>query len=291
MPTKWVGISALGETMDIREKADRTTLSGPAGDSLRWTFENLAPNPEGYQLLLRVQIGGADQVSECLASIAASQTPGGQATLLDLEATSPYGKSTDGTAIAPGQVVLSHRDRSRADFGQDFMHLRLPASAIGPDGTCVVQLTRLQSDAQLVLSKDNTLFLAQPGGSFVTNLLRGGLVVLAVAGLLASWTLLVASVSNLGIALLAGLTLYFAGSLLWIIPDALVYENYSLPMQRFLQLIMHLFPDLDRFGIAAALAAGRSITWYAVLMAWLYYSIYTACFLVGGWLILRKREL
>ncbi len=289
-PAEWTEVSPLGEVVAINEKTDRRPLSGPAGGAIRWTFKDLPSNPEGYELLLRVQLRG-ESVQQTLVSIAAAADPA-HFSLLSLHPNgSPYGQATDATGTAPGQLVLLHRDPSRADFGQDFAHLLLPASAVAPDGTCVVQVTRLQSDVQIVMTKEATLLVAQPGGSFIANLLRAGLVVMGIAALLAAWTLLVASLSNLGVTLLAGLTLYFAGSILWIIPDALVYDGYSVPMQRLLQLVMNVFPDLERFDVAGSLAAGRSVTWKAVGLSWLYYGIYTAVFLTVGWLTLRKREL
>jgi hypothetical protein len=58
-----------------------------------------------------------------------------------------------------------------------------------------------------------------------------------------------------------------------------------------LQLIMNVFPDFERFEVAAGLASGRAVTWTATILSGLYYGIYTTIFLAIGWLYLRKREL
>jgi hypothetical protein len=103
---------------------------------------------------------------------------------------------------------LRDRDDTRDDLAQDYLRLRLPRDAIDADGSVVIQLTRLEASSALVVSRNNSALLAVPGGGFMLNLIRGELVLLAVAGLLTAFTLAIAAVTNLGVATLGGLTLF-----------------------------------------------------------------------------------
>ena len=147
------------------------------------------------------------------------------------------------------------------------------------------------SNASLVLTRTATVKVARPGGALATNLVRGGLVLLASAAMLTAWTLFIGILSNIGVTLLAGLTLFFAGSALWTIQDTLTYEKLSVPAQRLLELAQLLLPDFERFQVAANLASGQSISWAAVGSAWLYFGVYTAVFLVAAWIALVRKEL
>jgi len=86
------------------------------------------------------------------------------------------------------------------------------------------------------------LVAAVPGGAFVTNLMRASLVMLAQAGLLCAFTLLVACLANLGVALLGGMTLYFAGNALWALRETLLYGDPSRAAQRVINLALRITP-------------------------------------------------
>ncbi len=294
LPTEWSEITPLGESSPIADGAGRRTLAGQPGGGVRWTLRGLPAEipPDGLDLFLRCQVRSTDyglNIEECLTTVSAG-APGAPPRLLALRRDSPYGLGTDG-ATAAGQVVLRHRDLQRSDYSVDFARLALPRECIGADGTTVVQLTRLDSRAQLIITRQNTLMVARDGGSLAANLIRGGLILLASAGMLAAFTLLVGVLSNLGVTLLGGLTLFFAGSALWTIQDTLTYERLSLPAQRVLHLTQLLVPDFERFQVAATLAAGQSVAWSVVGSAWLYFGAYAAIFLALAWLALRRKEL
>lgn len=314
VPSDWTELSALGETVPITDGTNRKTLSGQIGNGVRWTLQGLPTDPEAYaagglDLLLRCQVRSVDyglNIEECLVQVSAvpgekhvsgdaasrlSVQPKVSPRLLTLAADSPYGVGTDGALAGEGQVVLRHRDQIRNDYSVDYARLKLPLDCVGADGTSVVQVTRLDSRAQLVVTKANSLKVARPGGSLAVNLMRGGLVLLASAAMLTAWTLFIGTVSNLGVTLLAGLTLFFAGSALWTIQDTLIYEKMSMPAQRTLQLAQLLLPDFERFQVAANLAAGQSIGWGAVLNAWLYFGVYTTVFLGMAWVALVRKEM
>jgi hypothetical protein len=154
----------------------------------------------------------------------------------------------------------------------------------------VLGLTRLESTTSMLVTHD-AMQIGVDGGGFLANLLRGALVTLASAGLLTAWTLLLASLANLGVTLLGGLTLFFAGSALWTIQDTLDYERPSQVLTRLLVLCRDAMPNFDRFSISAELAAGHAVPWSVVGQAWLYYGTYSVIFLSLAWFALRRREL
>ena len=289
VPSSWTQISSLGESVPIRADASRTSLSGPVGDGVRWTLTGLPSAPaEGLPILLKAMVRGTNPdlvVDECLVSLEAASAVGAPPVVLSVDAESPYGGGA-----APGQVLLRHRDVMRDDQRQDYVRLRLPPSAIAADGSTVIRLVRLDARPLVVLSKDNSLLVTGDGGGLYLNLVRGGLVLLAIAGLLVAATLLVAVVAHLGVSLLAGLTLFFTGSLLWTVQEALVYERLSVPVRRLMELALMLVPDFDRYTVAARLAAGRDIPWTLVGQAWLTYGSYTLVFLLVAWVLLVRKE-
>jgi hypothetical protein len=298
VPTEWTEVSALGEAVPVTEGSGRRTLSGQPGSAMRWTLRGLPSDipPEGIDLFLRCQVRSVDyglNIEECLVQVAATPggVPGAQPLLLALAKDSPYGFGTDGATAGEGQVVVRHRDVLRSDYSQDYARLKLTSDCVGPDGSTVIQVTRLDSRSQLLVTKTNTVKVARDGGSLAANLIRGGLVLLASAGMLIAWTLLIGTISNIGVTLLGGLTLFFAGSALWTIQDALIYEKMSVPAQRLLQLAQLMLPDFERFQVAANLAAGQSIGWHAVGAAWAYFGIYTVVFLGLAWIALVRKEL
>ena len=287
-PSTWERVSALGERTPIATDAQRQSLTGPVGDGIRWTLTNLpSASPEGIPLLVKAMVRGTDptvMVDECLVSIDAAPSLDASPLVLTVDPDSPYGGSL------PGQVLLRHRDVNRDDHRQDFVRLLIPPAAVAPDGTCLIRLTRLDARPLVVLTKDTSVMVTGDGGGLYVNLVRGGLVLLAVAGLLASATLVVAVVAHLGVSLLAGLTLYFAGSLLWTLQEALIYERLSAPVRRLMELALVVVPDFDRFTVAARLAAGHGIPWSVVGEAWLAYGCYTVVFLAVAWIMLVRKE-
>jgi hypothetical protein len=116
-------------------------------------------------------------------------------------------------------------------------------------------------------------------------------VLLASASLIAAWTLVCAVVSNLGVATLGGLTLFFAGSALPAMREVLTYDEAALPMRRLMELALWALPDFDRYGVAASLAANEAVGWATVGSAWAYYGGYAALFLVLAWTAMARKEL
>ena len=290
LPTTWQNVSAVGEATAIEARKTRLALSGMPGNGVRWRFTGVPAAPaEGHELLLRAQIQGAspDQPQgEAVVEIRA--VVDGGTLVLPLDPQSPYGRLDD---RGGSRVLLKHRDNSSRDLGQDYLRLRLPAAAIQPDGSATIQLTRLEARTVVVFDRDDGLLIGRPAGSLLGNLLRGGLVLAAGSGLLAAWALFCAVVSNLGVTLLGGLTLFFAGSTLDMVRETLEYENPSLAVRRLLELALTVMPDFNRFPIATDLAAGQGVAWATVGSAWLYYGAYGALFLALAWFALRRKEL
>gem|GEM_PF-3040035 len=291
VPVGWQQISAVGEATAVEDRKTRLSLSGMPGNGVRWRLTAVPPAPpEGHELLLRAQVLGTspDQpVGEALVEIRAIVD--GTAQALPLDPASPYGRHE--LHASAGRVLLKHRDNSSRDLGQDYLRLRLPAEAIAADGSATIQLTRLESRTVIVFDRADGLLLGRPAGGLLGNLLRGGLVLAAGAGLLAAWALFCAVASNLGVTLLGGLTLFFAGSTLDMVRETLEYENPSLVVRRMLELALVVMPDFNRFPIATDLAAGQGVAWATVGSAWLYYGAYGAVFLTVAWIALRRKEL
>lgn len=294
-PSDWRQLTALGEELRIAEDRSRVTLSGLPGDAVRFSLAGLGdPGPEGVALLLRAQVRGDLGVESCRAEVAAAPGAGsgqGRLRLLALDPASPYGRSQDGSPVPEGQVVLRNREAQRDDYTQDWLRLRLERGDVAADGTCTVQVTRRESGVSLILSRQGSCAVARDGGSFLANLWRAGLVVLAVAGMLSAATLLTATLAGLPVALLAGLSLILAGAAVWTVQDTLTYEKLSLPVQRLLQGAQLILPDFTRQEVASRLAAGRALGWDAVGAAWGYFGAYAAGFLALAWWSLRRKEL
>jgi len=291
LPASWQQVSAVGEATAVEARKTRLSLSGMPGNGVRWRFTDVPVAPsEGHELLLRAQVLGTtpDQASgEALVEIRALVAGGTQ--VLPLDPLSPYGRTED--RASTGRVLLKHRDNSSRDLGQDYLRLRLPSAAIQPDGSATIQLIRLEARTVVVFDREDGLLIGRPAGTLFGNLLRGGLVLAAGAGLLAAWALFCAVVSNLGVTLLGGLTLFFAGSTLDMVRETLEYENPSLGVRRLLELALVVMPDFNRFPIATDLAAGQGVAWATVGSAWIYYGGYGALFLVCAWIALRRKEL
>ncbi len=296
----WEQVGAFGQRSAIDERRSRLTLSGTPGNGVRWSFTGLpvaALGPEGMELLLKVGIRSYDMDQPALDSLGqitahpVSDDGIANVRILALDPTSPYGHTRLGAPVAAGQVVLRDRDETRDDLSQDYLRLRLPRDAIALDGSVVIQLTRLDGNSALVVTQSTSALLAVPGGSFLGNLVRGGLVLLASAGLLTAFTLGIAAITNLGVAALGGLTMFFAGSATSAMREVAGAQDTGTAVRRVVNLALEVLPDFDRFSVAARLAASESVSWSMVAHAWSYYGIYTVGFLGIAWLALRRREL
>lgn len=303
-PVAWEHVGAFGQLTAIDERRTRTTLSGGPGNGVRWRFTGVpvsAIGADGMELLLKVGTRSYDPdnpLFDCLGQVTAWPVGAGASAgsevaprILRIDPDSPYGHTRDGMPVADGQVVLRDRDDTRSDLAQDYLRLRVPREAISADGGVMIQLTRLEARVALVAHRDTGALLAIPGGTFLTNLVRGGLVLLAIAGLLTAFTLIIAAITNLGVAALGGLTLYFAGSATAAMREVAAATDTSTPLRRVVSLALDVVPDFDRFTIAARLAASESVGWLMVAQAWGYYGIYTAIFLTVAWVAMRRKEL
>lgn len=299
-PVAWEHVGAFGQTSAIDERRTRTTLSGGPGNGVRWRFTGLPVGDlggDGMELLLKVGIRSYDPddpVFDCLGQVTALPAGAGSDVaprILAIDPASPYGHTRDGARVGDGQIVLRDRDDTRSDLAQDYLRLRVPREAIGADGSVVIQLTRLEARAAVVAQRDNGALLAIPGGGFIGNLVRGGLVLLAIAGLLTAFTLVIAAITNLGVAALGGLTLFFAGSATAAMREVAAAGDTSTALRRVVNLALEVVPDFDRFTVAARLAASESVGWLMVGQAWGYYGIYTVIFLTVAWVAMRRKEL
>lgn len=290
-PAVWQLVSLAGETADVAANRERLSLSGLPGNGVRWRFTGLvAPSdPRGYELLLRAQVVGATpDLPGGQALVEVRALVDGRPRVLALDPQSPYGRIE--AHEAAGRVLLKHRDNASRDLGQDFLRLRLPADAI-VRGETVIQVTRLEGRSVLVFERAGSALVAETAGSLLANLLRGGVAIAAACALLSAFALLCAQVSNLGVTLLGGLTLYFAGSAHGVIRDTLQWEEPSQAVRRLLELMLHVLPDFNRFPVATELAAGQGIPWTMVRDAWLVYGAWAALFLALAWVAMRRREL
>jgi len=300
IPSEWQQLSALGEAVPITEGSRRITLAGAPGNGVRWTITGLPSDnlPDGgLDVLLRVQVRGSDagmNAEDCLAALTAAPGSGariGERRVLTLDASSPYGRGTADSQAGEGQIIVRHRDTTRTDYNQDWMRFKLPADRIAPDGTCTIELTRLENRAAVTVTKVQSLVVAQAGGSLFLNLVRGGLVLLASASMLCAFTLMLGVLSKLGVVLLGGLTLFFAGNAVWTIADTLEYEKVSVPVRRLLEASLVILPDFDRFSVVAVSLDSQAVPWAAVGGAWGYYGLYTLFFLACAWIALARKEL
>jgi len=290
-PTQWWRVTQGAEVLAIAAGKDSQSLSGPRGNALRWRFSGLhAGSPDGArELLLRLRVTGynpEDPVEEAQVVVAVIGADGAPSPL-ELAPRSPYGRA----GASAGRILVRSRDESRNDLAQDFLRLRLPGSAVGADGTLTIQVTRDDARGVLIAARTASCKLAEDGGGFLANLLRATLVVAAAAGLLGGWALLGATVSNLGIALLGTLTLFFAGNALPFLRELRSDDDTGHVLRRALDLALAAIPDFSRHEVAAGLAAGHGVAWGTVGAAWGYYGGYAALFLAAGWFAIRRREL
>ena len=298
-PAGWEQLSAFGQAIPIDEAKERVQLSGAPGNGVRWRFTGLPAHPPstGIEVLLRVGVHGFDpqaSVEEALVQVSALPAAGGPDAapqVLAIDAQSPYGRTRADQPVSAGQAVVRDRDESRTDLSTDYLRLRLPASCIDASGAATIQLIRLESRSALTIGRSSSLKIAGAGGSFFANLVRGGLVMLAGASLLAGWTLVCAVVSNIGVTALGGLTLYFAGCALPAMREVITYNDTSLAARRLMNLGLEVLLDFERYGVAVRLAASEAVDWSMVLSAWSYYGSYTLVFLILAWASFARREL
>ncbi len=285
----WSRITLSGEVVAIPAAQTRLGLAGSSGEGVRWRLEHLGRAPaEGFELLLRARVRGEDFDGSQRCAVEITAWPGNdsaKAQALSLDPASPYGKDTSGR----GAVVLADIEDARNDLGQDWARLRLPAACIARDGSATVQLAR-KTPIPLMFNRADSLVVAQPGGGLFINLVRAAGVQLAIAGMLAACTLLIAMHARIAVAVLGGLTLVVAGSAVSTIPDLLEYHNPSAPTRRLLELALVVVPDFDRVNTAAQLAGGKQVTWAAVGWAWAYFGAFSTVFLGLAWFGLARHE-
>ncbi len=297
-PASWEQVSAFGQATPIDEAREKVQLSGAPGNGVRFRFSGLpAAGPAGLEVLVHLGVRGFDpeiSIEEALiqvTALASGSPPGASPQLLAVDPASPYGRTRGDQPVAPGHAVVRDRDQSRSDLASDYLRLRLPGDCIGADGGAIIQLVRLESRAALLVQRGSSVKVAVPGGSFFANLVRAGLVMLAGASLLASWTLVCAVIANIGVTTLGGLTLFFAGSAMPAMREVVSYNDSSLAGRRLLEMSLQVLPDFERFGVAARLAASEAVDWQTVAAAWSYYGLYAAGFLLLTWLLFARREL
>jgi hypothetical protein len=293
----WSELSSSGGMLPVKADRQSLNLSGVPGNGALFHFSHLQAG--GHELLLRVDARSrAPGISiehvavEVLASASFDLT---QAQILSVASDSPYGGEGTLPVDAHGQgssrIQMRARDQAHQDLSLDYCRLRLPASCIDVQGQSWVQIIRLDAASSVLLDRQDSLMVALQGGSFLANLVRGFAVLLAQATLLCAFTLLVATVSNLAVALLGGLSLYFAGNALWALRETLLYGEPGQVAQRLVHLGLDVLPDFDRTGVSAQLAAGHAVSWDMVSAAWTYDGIYAGIFIGLAWFSLARREL
>jgi hypothetical protein len=101
----------------------------------------------------------------------------------------------------------------------------------------------------------------------------------------------VATIASLPVALLAGLTLAFAGNALWAIRETLEWDKPGQVVARLLELVLNIIPDLGRTSQGIRLAAGEAVTWSDVGFAWIGVAPHLVVLLMLGWWALARRQL
>ena len=282
----WQSLSYFGDDVQPIDKS-RCTLGGnKPGSSVRWLFSGLPQ--QDMTVLIKGRVRAVDP-AHIQAPIKVSAVQGQQIPLV-LAAASPYGQLlNDSERQASARMV--DKGRSHVDLNQDYMRFQLPAAAVADDGSCAIQLTRLDGLANLSFDLEQSCLIARPGGSFWLNMQRGGCVVLAQVAYLSAVALVCACLSNIGVTLFAGLTTFFAALLLRYIQDVAPGGKVPHVILRFLDVLSIGIPDFNQFGIEGLLAGGHAIEWQVIGDAWMYYGLYTCGFLLIAWLIMVRREL
>ncbi|HYE08011.1 MAG TPA: hypothetical protein VEL07_21010 [Planctomycetota bacterium] len=282
----WWRLTAAGAAEPIAAGQDLVQVSGAAGNGVRLRFGAM-PDGDG-EILLRAAVLGTEAapVTQCAVRIDALDASGG-ARPLALAAGSPYGQAS---GDRPGVAVLRDHGEERRELDTDYVRVRVDAAARAADGSLTIRVTRLDSAAALRFAVADGALIAVESGGFALNLARATLAMLAAAAPLVAWTLVCACVSNLGVALLGGLTLLFTGSALPVLAETLAHEEAAAPLRRIFSVLSWIVPDFDRHHLAARLAATRAVEWAAVGDAALYYGAYAALFLGLAWWALATRE-
>lgn len=285
-PSAWSQIAATGERLPIESGRTSLLLAGLIGGGVQVQLDGVGDADR--ELLVRMDVRSVDSGLDrdrCAVQVLAS-ADGVHWLPVALDPHSPYGQDPDD----PTRVLLRARDSACRDLAMDYARLVLPDAAVA-HGQTSVRVLRLDQGATLVAGREGSILLAHDGGSFLANLERGVLVVLAQAAVLCAFTMLIATVAGLPVALLGGLALYFAGNALWALRDTLLYDAPGQALARLVHLALLVLPDFDRAGVAGHLAGSRAVTWGAVGDAWCYFGVYTVLFLVLAYVGLRRREL
>jgi len=288
-PAQWQSLR-FGETEAIDKK--RYTLAAK-DTGVRWLMEGLATDSDDLILLLKGRVRSKD-LAHTQAQIEVSVRCNASAPEIRLAVLvdSPYGAfSQDGHPVQAGVAWMRDKGRNHVDLNQDYMHFKIPAQAINPDGTCLINVISKDNFANLSFERDKSCLVAMSGGSFFINMQKGSCIVLAQVGYLSAIALLVACFSNIGVTLLAGLTAFFGALLLSYIHDMAPAGKIPNFVVRFLDLLQVIIPDFNYFGVEGTLAGGRAISWQLVSDAWLYYGMYSSGFLIVAWLLMSRREL
>lgn len=283
---QWQSLSYFGDDVQPIDK-NRCTLGGnKPGSSVRWVFSGLPQ--QDMTVLIKGRVRAVDPAHiQAPVKVSAVQN---NVIPLALDPASPYGQLlNDSERQASARMV--DKGRNHVDLNQDYMRFHLPAAAVAADGSCSIQLTRLDGLANLSFDLERSCLIARPGGAFWLNMQRGGCVVLAQVAYLSAVALLCACLSNIGVTLFAGLTTFFAALLLRYIQDVTPDGKVPHAILRFLDVLSIGIPDFNRFGIESLLAGGHAIEWRVIGDAWMYYGFYTLGFLVVAWLIMVRREL
>ncbi len=290
VPDAWSRIASTTERVPIPSDRSQLSLAGMIGNGVVYHFSHLQPG-EPRELLLRVDVRAIDetQSNEHVAVQAEASADNASWQALTLAPGSPYGEAAAGAS--GGRVQLRARDQPHRDLSLDYCRLILPAASISAGGESSVRLVRLDPTVSMVVDRHSSLYAAVPGGSFLANLLRAVLVQLSQAALLCTFTMFVVTISSLPVALLGGLTLYFAGNALWALRETLLYGEPGQALARLVHLGLVLLPDFERTGISNHLAGGEAIGWGMVLDGCAYFGAYSLIFLVLSWIALRRREL
>ncbi|MFW5829061.1 MAG: hypothetical protein ACOCXA_02265 [Planctomycetota bacterium] len=283
----WQRLDAFGQAHPGQRRV--LHLSGRAGDAVLLRFQDVGPQAE---LLLRARVQASDPAWHVdRARIAVTAWPEGRpeaARPATLSERSPYGQPAAGEdALAPGEVVLLDRAESRSDLSRDYARLQLPP---GLAGAVIVQLLRLDERSALRLQPPDGSYLSHDGGGLPSNLLRACAVMLAISGLFAAVSLVLAAIGNLGTCLLGGLVLFIAGNSHQLIESVLAAGRYEQFGGRLLALLQRLIPDLQGPGLSAHLGSGQVLPGQVVATAWLQFGGYACLALLLAWLALARRE-
>ena len=103
---------------------------------------------------------------------------------------------------------------------------------------------------------------------------------------LAAW---LAGLSQLGVVLLASLTIFLGGSGLGVVREGL--QQGEGPLNRLLHLVVQIIPDFSRFNVEAPLAASQAIALMTLYQGWMYFGVFTCVLGACAWWTWRRTEL